>query len=135
MALKISDDEAKRLGIDDLIPKRASRATNLDERGMNKTEAKYARRLDDRIRECAIRRYWFESVKFRLADRCWYTPDFLVEWADGHLSVHETKGAFIREDGWIKLKVAAEHIPLPFFLAQWIGGEWEITRIKGRGTS
>lgn len=128
MALRLSDDQAKALGIAEHIPKRVKR-TITDEFGRNKTEARYARRLDDMKHAGAIREHWFERVKFRLANRCWFTPDFLIEYRDGSKAFHEVKGGFIREDGWIKLKVAADAMPFPFYLAQWSGKEWEITVI------
>ena len=46
--------------------------------GMNKTEARYAAELDWIKRENKVVDWWFASVKFRLAKRTWYTPDFLV---------------------------------------------------------
>ena len=135
MALKLSDEQAKALGIEAHIPPKVTRASNLNELGQNKLEARYDDRLAFSKREGLIREYWFEVVKFRLGDRCWYTPDFLIELPDRSKIVHECKGTFIREDSWIKLKVAAEHAPFPFYLAQWTGRGWEVTRIGGRGTA
>lgn len=135
--VRLTDDEARALSLGHLIPKRgaaraAARAAGKDERGMNKTEAKFARYLDDCKFSGDIRGYWFEAVKFRLADRTWYTPDFLVQFGDGSFYLVETKGTYVREDAWIKLKVAAEVMPFPFYLAMWTGKAWEIDRIKGR---
>ncbi|MDR3353374.1 MAG: hypothetical protein LBO00_10330 [Zoogloeaceae bacterium] len=69
----------------------------------------------------------------KLADNTRYTPDFLVLLPDGVLEIHETKDGYIREDGWLKLKVAAGMFPFRFFLCQKAtkkdGGEWSIRRV------
>jgi hypothetical protein len=133
MALRISDEQAKALGIERHIPKRAKRATTKNDKGQNKTEARYDDRLEFSRREGLIRGYWFETIKIRIGDHCWYTPDFLIELPDRSKVIHEVKSTYIREDSWIKLKAAAEHSPFPYFLARWTGRGWEITRIGGRG--
>lgn len=126
MTVRVSDEQARAMGIGHLIPKGVARP-----RGPNKTEARYAMRLD-RLKDVgAIRGYWLEAVKFRLADKCWFCPDYLIELPDRSKILHEVKGGFVREDAWVKLKVAADLMPFPFFLAQWVGGDWEITRIGG----
>lgn len=81
--------------------------------GMNKTEAAYDEHL--RILKYAgkILYYEFEAIKFRLADNTFYTPDFLVQQADGTLEVHEVKGHW-EDDARVKIKVAAEHKPFLF---------------------
>ncbi len=73
---------------------------------LNKTEAAYALHLDARKQAGEIAGYWFEAIKFRLADRTWYSPDFLVQLADGTLEIHEVKG-WMEDDAAVKLKVAA----------------------------
>lgn len=77
---------------------------------MNKTEAAYAEHLTRAGLE-----WKFEAMKLRLADRTWYCPDFLV--IDRDLAFHEVKGGFIREDAWIKFKVAREQFPMFRFVA------------------
>lgn len=85
---------------------------------MNKTEAKYAARLELLQKAGEIVSYRFEAIKFRLADRTFYTPDFLVVTAD-EIQCHEVKG-FWREDARLKIKVAAEMYPAFLFIAlQW----------------
>ena len=96
---------------------------------MNKTEAAYAFRLDLLREELGIESWLFESVKLRLADNTWYTPDFFVICED-HFEVHEVKG-FWREDARVKWKVAAEQYPwFKFIAAQVIpkkhGGGWKV---------
>jgi hypothetical protein len=100
---------------------------------MNKTEAEYAGMLESaRVRGEIV--WWkYEPVTLKLADSTRYTPDFLVLLASGELEVHETKGGFIREDGWLKLKIAAAMFPFRFFLCQKMprrdGGGWLVKRI------
>lgn len=84
---------------------------------MNKTEQSYATGTLDVLKLAGeIAAYWFESVKLRLADRTFYTPDFLVQLADGTLEFHEVKG-FWEDDARVKVKVAAEQYPLFRFIA------------------
>lgn len=100
---------------------------------MNKTEAEYAGMLEERRRRGEVAMWKYEAVTLKLADNTRYTPDFLVVLADGTLEFHETKGGFIREDGWLKLKVAAALFPFRFFLCQKAakkdGGGWSIKGI------
>ena len=97
---------------------------------MNKTEAEYAGMLEARRVSGEILWWAYEAMTLKLADNTRYTPDFLLMLADGVLEVHETKGGFIREDGWLKLKVAAGMFPFRFFLCQKLakkdGGGWKI---------
>ncbi len=58
----------------------------------------------------------FESVKLRLADRTFYTPDFMVITDEGFVEFHEVKG-FWEEDARVKIKVAAEQYPSFAFIA------------------
>jgi len=79
---------------------------------MNKTESSYARWLDMQKAESfplsqRVAAWVFEGLKLELARRTWYTPDFLVYYADGRTEVHEVKG-YWRDDARVKIKVAAE---------------------------
>jgi len=82
---------------------------------MNKTEAAYGQRLEMRRRSGDIVSYQFEAIKFRLADKTFYTPDFVVVREDV-IEVHEVKG-FWEEDARVKFKVAAETFPYLVFIA------------------
>lgn len=82
---------------------------------MNKTEQAYANRLELLLRSGEIRRWGFESIKFRLADRTFYTPDFMVV-TDAQIEFHEVKGGFIYDDAMVKLKVVAAQYPEFSFL-------------------
>ena len=98
--------------------------------GMNKTEAEYAGILEARRKKGEIAWWQYEAITLKLADNTRYTPDFVVLLASGELEVHETKGGFIREDGWLKLKIAAGMFPLRFLLCQKLakkdGGGWKV---------
>lgn len=102
----------------------------LREPDMNKTEAEYAGMLEERRLRGEVAWWRYEAITLKLADNTRYTPDFLVMLPDGVLEIHETKGGFIREDGWLKLKVAAALFPFRFFLCQKAskkdGGGWSI---------
>lgn len=78
---------------------------------MNKTEARFAAELDWMIYNKQVSRYLFGTVKFRLAKRTWYCPDFVVFWADGVIECVEIKG-FVRDDAAVKYKVAREKFPM-----------------------
>lgn len=77
---------------------------------MNKTEAAYAAILELRKRAGEIREYKYESVTFKLAPDTRYTPDFYVVFED-RIELHEVKGGLVREDAWIKFKLAVELFP------------------------
>ena len=100
------------------------------DQGMNKTEAEYAGMLEERKARREIAWWKYEAITFKLADDTRYTPDFAVMLPNGEFEIHETKGGFIREDGWLKLKIAAGMFPFRFFLCQKLakkdGGGWKI---------
>lgn len=96
---------------------------------MNKTEKAYADYLEIKKKAGEVRAYYYEKVKLRLADRTYYTPDFMVIDKDGFIEFHEVKG-FLRDDALVKYKVAAEQFPW----ARWVmlkkdgrdGLSWEV---------
>lgn len=100
---------------------------------MNKTEAAYAGEVLALAKATGrVAWYAFEAVKLRLADKTYYTPDFLVMLADGTLEAHEVKG-FWRDDARVKIKVAAELFPFRFMAISkqtkkdgggWAAPEW-----------
>ena len=102
---------------------------------MNKTEAKYAEHLKQLQQNGDICWWKFESIKLRLADNCFYTPDFFVMLNDGTMEMHEVKGAKIifQDDAKVKVKVAAETFPFVFKVVypnkqkqSYNGNGWEI---------
>ncbi len=144
----ITDVAAKLPG--DYVPQDAGRKATLRARGrvrkrsgeMNRTEASFAERLKIEQLTGTVQWWAFESMKFRLADNTYYTPDFAVMYSDGILRLIDTKGTtkkdgkyrpFIEEDAKIKAKLAAEIFPISFALAYRLpksaGGEWVIEEI------
>lgn len=92
---------------------------------MNKTEVRYALRLEARRAAGEIVEFAFEAITLRLADGVRYTPDFLVVYGDHVLGLEEVKGAYVREDARIKFRVAVEQFPwFRWRWAQWARGEW-----------
>ena len=90
---------------------------------MNGLESKYAAHLDHLLRSGKIAGYWFEAVNLRLADKCFYMPDFMVMMPDGAIEFHETKG-YWHDDALVKIKVAAEHLPFKFVAFQYKNNQW-----------
>ena len=76
---------------------------------MNKTESEYAERLNARMLAGEILTFEFEAVKLKLADLCFYTPDFYVLNTDGTLEFIDVKGGGpIDDKSIVKVKCAAE---------------------------
>ena len=93
--------------------------------GMNKTEQAYGQHLKRLMMAGEIEYYAFESFKLRLANRTFYTPDFVVI-RDGMLELHEVKG-FWEDDARVKIKVAAEqHWMFTFIAIKKAGAGWAI---------
>ena len=102
---------------------KASRRNFRKDGEMNKLEAEYAARLEALKGVGQIADYRFECVKLRLADRTFYTPDFMVLRADGTFEMHEVKGHW-EDDARVKIKVAAELYPFKFIAARKEKGAW-----------
>lgn len=102
----LTADEFKRqfMGGGDL-KKHSSRARHQSGQ-MNKTEAKMEFDLSVLQKTGEIVAYYFESFKFKLAKNTWYTPDFVIFWADGTIEMRECKGHW-EDDARVKIKVAA----------------------------
>lgn len=92
---------------------------------MNKTEAAYAASLEARKVAGEVAWYAYEGLKFRLADKTFYTPDFAVMLGDGTLQAHEVKG-FWEDDARVKIKVAASMFPIQFIAISHKRGQWSV---------
>lgn len=107
---------------------------------MTKAEIAYIDHLDARLRDGSIIAWRYESLKLRLADKTFFTPDFLVQLPSGELELHEVKGAkrkpdgtykpWAEEDARLKLKIAAEQwwqfrMVVAYQLPQKLGGVWQ----------
>ena len=132
--------ELAKLGHDCLSERKDTSSRPRDEAtgGMNKTEARFKREVLDGTD--GVLHVVFAGVKLRLADRTWYTPDFVV-WTDAGVHVWEIKGSWKsphQEDSRVKLKVAAELYPqFTFFAAvpERDTGGWDIEEIPCRARS
>jgi len=91
---------------------------------MNNLEFKYSAKLERMKQAGEILWYSFESMKFRLADKTFYTPDFMVLLKNGQLEAHEVKG-FWEDDARVKIKVAAEVYPINFIGITFKAGAWK----------
>lgn len=92
---------------------------------MNRTEARFAERLQARKLGGDLQAYEFESVQFRIAHAgsskgampAWYTPDFMVIENDCTVTFIEVKGAGKDDNASIvRLKSVAERYPYFRFL-------------------
>jgi hypothetical protein len=90
---------------------------------MNKLEAAYAMELHIKLTYGDIRSFKYEAIKFRLADKTFYTPDFMVVAADDVLELHEVKG-FWEDDARVKIKVFAEMFPFRVKAVTRVKGAW-----------
>lgn len=117
----------------EVVQVRAKGSVKPRDRGPNKTEAEYARHLEQEKQAGRILAYWYEPWKIRIADTCTWTPDFVVMDSDGLIEWHDTKSWWtkakkvgIEEDALIKMKAAAEMYPQFKVLATWKrDGVWE----------
>lgn len=78
---------------------------------MNKLEASYAQHLDLLLYSKQIT--WWKDHPFNLrlsGMKCYYAVDFMVIAHDMTVELHETKG-FMRDDAFVKFKVASEQYP------------------------
>lgn len=93
---------------------------------MNKTEQAYADHLRLRMLAGEILSYEFEPLKLKLADKTYYTPDFMVVGNDGLIELHEVKG-FWEDDARVKIKVAAKlHWMFTFVGVMRHGANWSL---------
>lgn len=108
-------------------------------RKMNGTELRYMNLLELRKKAGEIVDYRYEHIKLTLTPArpgmkgMTYTPDFEVIMFDpeARIQLHETKSGYIRDDAWIKFKMAVTMYPeFRFVLAQYIKGNWYIKEFK-----
>ncbi len=93
---------------------------------MNQTEAAYEHYLKLRMMAGEIKSYEFEAMKLRLADKTFYTPDFVVVTQDDLIELHEVKG-YWEDDARVKIKVAAkQHWMFKFVAIKKAGSGWQV---------
>lgn len=91
---------------------------------MNKTEQEYAAQLDVRKLANDIRWWGFECLKLKLADKCHFTPDFMVVLSSGEIEFVDTKG-HVEDDAAVKIKTAAVMFPMfHFVMERKVKGKW-----------
>lgn len=96
-------------------------------RAPNKTETRWLQRL---AADPSVLSATYEGVTLRLADGVRYTPDVFVVYRDGSLGLDEVKGAYVRPDALVKLRIAVSQYPaFRWRLAMWRRGEW-LVRIE-----
>ena len=83
----------------------------------SKAEAAWGALLKLRKHAGDIVEYWPHGMKLMLAKGDFYTPDFLVQFAE-HLEIHEVKG-YMREDAREKLKIAVRKFYTIKFVVLW----------------
>ena len=93
----------------------------------SKLEERYHAHLLAEVKQGRLDRVDYEPVRLRLAEGCWYTPDFRVI-RNGQTEFYETKG-FMREAARVRLRVAAELHPYPFYLVRADGAGWRIESV------
>src|SRR5580704_60826 len=74
---------------------------------MNGWEACYAEELEVQRRLGLIQWFGFESLRLRLANGCYYCPDFIIQPISGRIRAVEIKG-HMRAAAMVRFKVAAE---------------------------
>jgi hypothetical protein len=123
--MKVSEEEYEKLKNRNKSAPSISRPRPRQISGrMNKTEVAYANVLELRKKGGEIKRWAFEPIKFRLADKTYYTPDFMVVKED-LIEFHEVKG-FWEDDARVKIKVVAELFPEFLFIAvKKVKGEYQ----------
>lgn len=83
---------------------------------MNKQESKFAENLEALRLSGEILSWMYEPLKLKLADRTYYSPDFMVIYPDGLIEFAENKGHW-EDDARVKIKCAAEKFPMFRFVA------------------
>lgn len=97
-------------------------------KGMNKTEEAFSHVLTQRQQAGELKWWGFEPFRIRLADGCFYRPDFVTVDASGRTAVYEVKG-HMREAARVRLRVAAEKLPYPFYLVRKADKELLVTPV------
>lgn len=103
---------------------------------LNKTEQRFVDEwLKPQMQAGAIKWWLFEAITLKLAPDCRLTVDFFVLMADDTLRAYDVKGAvaIISDDAKVKMRIAADRFPWPFFYAipraKKDGGGWEAREV------
>lgn len=109
-------------------PKAGGLAKPRGRKGMNKTEASFATRLEAQLEADEIISYAREGITLRWPDGMTYTPDFAALRRIAGTPYHdllliETKGAWIEQDALVKFRAARAH---------WVFFAFEMWQLKKR---
>lgn len=129
-----------------LLPLAEAREVSI---AMNDEERKFAHHLDHRCANGDILKWWFQPWKFLLADKCSYTPDFVILHNDRTLEIADVKaywkaskkalaknakakgGVHVEDDAKVKAKVAARMWPVFRWTYRYrLDGEWKSEDVK-----
>jgi len=80
--------------------------------------------LEIRKRAGEILWHRHEGVTLALGEGARYTIDFFTMLPDGTLQAIEVKGAYVRPDSLVKLRIAASMFPFRFMMAQKTKDGW-----------
>ena len=116
---------------------------------MNEEERAFARHLTSEVLAGNILRAWPKPWKFLLADKCTYTPDFVILHCDQTFEVADVKAFWkaskkalatnpkakgkvhVEEDAAVKMKVAARMFPVFRWTYRFRkDGEWKSEEVK-----
>lgn len=78
---------------------------------MNKTERAYFQECEHRVWAKVYAAFWFQRLTFKLGFDCRWTPDFMVQLADGTIELHDTKGWDTEPAARVKEHVCADAFP------------------------
>jgi hypothetical protein len=93
-------------------PKSKTRRTGKRRGEMNSLERKFSAYLDLLKLAGEIAEYRYEAIRILISEgkrRSYWTPDFLVKWADGRVEIIEVKGHWWDRDR-VRIKVAADRL-------------------------
>lgn len=103
---------------------------------MNKTEATYSDHLQALQQSGKIIWWAYEAITLKLAHDTRWTPDFIIQYPDGEVVLHEVKGSkfVFQEASKVRVKVTQTLFPFRVFVVlprtQKMGGGWDITEIN-----
>lgn len=124
-AARVLEERSFR-GVKLASPKKAGQKPG--KRGMNQWETAFSESLEARKQSGELIWWAFEPFRIKLANDCWYRPDFVTVDKHGRTEVFEVKG-HMREAARVRLKVAIEKLPYPFYLVRKDKGRLKVTPV------
>lgn len=77
------------------------------------------------VHDKSVAAWGYQPIRFRIAGGCFFTPDFVVRYADGRIVAVDVKG-YMREAARIRIRIAAEKYPwMQFIVARKKHEKWE----------